>query len=113
MKTLLLCGALIAVAAPAAAEVHPASGNPDALETTVNYADLDLSRPAGADVMIARVRRAARSVCGQEITGDRREIRRNHACVREAMNGAFMQLDAPLVTTRFLRTGSSAELAAR
>lgn len=113
MKTFLLCGALIAVAAPAAAEVRPTRADPEVFETLVNYADLDLGRPAGADVMIARVRRAAREVCGQAIFSPRLEVRRHRTCVREAMNGAFMRLDAPLVTARFFRTGSPAELAAR
>jgi UrcA family protein len=114
MKTYLLCGALMAFAVPAsAAEVRPTSGDPDILQTTVNYADLDLNRPAGADVMIARVRRAARTVCHAGMFLQHSQVRRTHACVRQAMTGAFAQVDAPLVTSRFLKTAPQAELAAR
>jgi UrcA family protein len=112
MKTYLLCGALIAFALPASAEVRPTPGDPDVLQTTVSYADLDLNRPAGADVMIARVRRAARTVCGDGMFTPHAQVRRVHSCVRQAMTGAFEQLDAPLVTARFLKTAPQAVLAA-
>jgi UrcA family protein len=115
MKAYLLCGALLVLAAPAtAAEVRPANGDPEVLQTTVGYADLDLNRPAGADVMIARVRRAARSVCRHdELFAKHNQVRRSRACVRQAMTGAFEQLGAQLVTARFLNTAPQAELAAR
>jgi UrcA family protein len=114
MKPYLLCGALVAFALPAtAAEVRPTNGDPDILQTTVSYADLDLNRPAGADVMVARVRRAARTVCGYRSYADHTEVQRVRACVAHAMTGAFAQLDAPLVTARFSHTVPQAELAAR
>lgn len=113
MKTLICCAALVAIAAPAVAGVHPMKGDDERLQTSVSYADLDLSRPAGADVMIARIRRAAQAVCGQELFAEHDRARHTRACVREAMNGAFEQLDAPLVTARFHGTVSPAELAAR
>jgi UrcA family protein len=115
MKMLMLCGALVAIAAPAAAGgVHPVDGNPEVLQITVPSADLDLTRQAGADVMIARIRRAAGSVCG----GDKplawiRMAQQTRACIGETMTKAVRQLDAPLVTARFVNKAPPGELAAR
>jgi UrcA family protein len=111
MKTFLLCGALAALLLPAAAQARPA--NDDLPQVVVHYADLDLDRPAGADVMIARVRRAARSVCQDQMFAPRTQVRRTNACVRTAMTDAFAQLDAPLVTARYLKTVPTAEFAAQ
>jgi UrcA family protein len=113
MKSYLLGGALIAFALPAgAADAQPTTGEPEFRQTVVRYADLDLSRPAGADVMIARVRRAARTVCGDGMFTPHAQVRRVHACVAQAMTGAFAQLDAPLVATRYRHTVPQAVLAA-
>ena len=113
MKTLILCSALVALATPAFARVQPVAGDPDVLQTSVSYADLDLTRPAGADVMIARVRRAAQQVCGQELFAEHNRARHISACVRTAMDGAFAQLDAPLVTARYAHAAPPARLATR
>ncbi|HEX4710659.1 UrcA family protein [Phenylobacterium sp.] len=114
MKILILCGALVAIAAPAAAAgVHPMKGDPEVLQMAVSYADLDLSRPAGADVMIARIRRAAALVCDNETVAELRRVQQSRACMSEAMNAAFMQLGAPLVTARFAHMAPPAELAAK
>lgn len=113
MKTFLLCGALAALALPAAAEARPADDDAAFLQVTVSYADLDLNRPAGADVMIARVRRAAQSVCRADLFRGHTRVRQVRQCVRSAMTGAFAQVDAPLVTTRYLDTVPHAEFAAR
>lgn len=114
MKTLIVCAALVAIAVPAAAAgIHPARQDPEVLQTTVSYADLDLNRPAGADVMIARVRRAAQAVCGQGLFADLNRTKHTRDCVAAAMDAAFAQVDAPLVTTRFAHKPPAAELAAR
>lgn len=112
MKTLMLCGALFATAAPAAAGVHAVNGNPEYLQTTVTSADLDLTRPAGADVMIARIRRAAGSVCGEKPFLEMGMPRHTRVCISTAMNAALMQLNAPLVTARFANKAPPAQLAA-
>jgi UrcA family protein len=115
MKTRLFCGAMLALAfsTTATAEVRPAIENPELRQTSVGYADLDLSRPAGADVMIGRVRRAARAVCRDDLFPERARVRQIHACVRTAMMDALEQLDEPFVAARFLKTVHRTELAAR
>ena len=114
MKNFLLCGALLVIATPAAAAgLLPVNENPEFQQTTVSYADLDLSRPAGAKVMVARLRRAARAVCDDGLFSDHTRLRRIRVCVRSAMTGALEQLDAPLVTARYLKTLPRAELASR
>ena len=113
MKIFLLCSALAALALPAAnAQARPLNSDPDFPHVSVSYAGLDLNRPAGADLMIARVRRAAHLVCSDGLFVERTEVRRINECVRVAMTGAFAQLDAPLVRARYLERTPNAELAA-
>ena len=114
MKTLIFCAALVAIAAPATAgAVQPVNGDSEFPQASVSYADLDLSRPAGADIMVARIRRAARQVCGQELFADLDRARTTRACIRHAMDSAIGQVDAPLVTARYFDAKSPTKLAAR
>jgi UrcA family protein len=115
-RLLILCAAMAAVAAPASAGgVRPAKDIADAYEMIVGYADLDLDRPAGADALIARIKQAARAVCGEP--SDPRDLagkaRARHACVAVTMEGAIGRVDAPLVTARYERSKSAAMLAQR
>ena len=67
----------------------------------VSYAELDLSKPAGAEVLYDRLQRAAKQVCGVR--------ERSHspfytvsaadkqACYEDALNRAVAQIDAPLL----------------
>lgn len=66
----------------------------------VSFAELDLSKPAGAEVLYDRLQRAAAKVCGVHdqssslpfaATADRK------ACYQNALTQAVAQLDAPLV----------------
>ena len=101
MKALIICGALIALAAPAAAEVRPAKGQPDALETSVRFSDLDLNRVAGADAVLARIDHAAHEVCGEAPSPrELRKAQRYRGCVAAAKDAAVFTLGAPLVTAR-------------
>lgn len=114
MKALILCSALLAIAAPANAQVRPAHGQPDALETTVTFSDLDLNRVAGADVMIARLEQAARKVCGEAPSpSELKKKARYRACVTTTTNAAVARIDAPLVTARYNSEQAPAKLAAR
>lgn len=105
MKFPILSSVLVALvaatAAPADAGVHPARQDPDALETTVRFADLDLNRTAGADLMFSRLERAARDVCGEEPSPRELSKRsRYRACVAASLERAVAVVDAPLVTAR-------------
>lgn len=62
-------------------------------QISVSYADLDLSREAGARVMLSRLESAASSVCGG--WPDIRRLDRvavYRACTHKAMDGAVAQL---------------------
>jgi len=101
MRLLVLAGVIAALAFPAAAGVHPAKDQPDALSTTVPLSDLNLDRIAGADLALARIQRAARDVCGEAPAPRELSKRgRYRACVAAATDTAVVTLDAPLVTAR-------------
>jgi UrcA family protein len=113
MRVLFLAGAMLALAAPATAGVHAAKDQPDVLSATVRYDDLDLNRTAGADLVLARIGRAARDVCG-EAPAPRELAKRTRyrACVATATDAAVAAIDAPVVTARH-QGRSPAMLAAR
>ena len=74
----------------------------DELESVaVSYAELDLSKPAGAVVLYDRLQRAAEEVCGVD---DRSSSLYSaltktdkRACYEDALSRAVAQVDAPLV----------------
>ena len=69
---------------------------------SVSYAELDVSSPAGAEVLYDRLHQAAQEVCGVNErptspfytagAADRK------ACYRDALDRAVAQVDEPLVT---------------
>lgn len=102
MKTLIILGALAAIATPAAAQDRGFFGDRVVLQITVSFSDLDLSRVSGADTVIKRLRKAARQVCGDVPNpADMEPYRRHRACVRQTMDAAVKQVNAPLVTARY------------
>lgn len=88
---------LIAALAGLAASAQAA---PAPVETrVVSGAELDLSRHAGAEVMLRRIKTAASALCGPE--SDRTTLARaalRRACVAEATDRAVAQLGNPQVT---------------
>lgn len=65
----------------------------------VPYGDLNLANPAGAEIMLRRIRNAASKVCGG--TPDNhyaQDVARYRKCVRIATSNAVAQLNAALVT---------------
>ena len=109
MKILIVIAALAAIATPVAAQA-----NPEAPRAVIRVADLDLSRPSGADAMIGRIRQAARAVCGDgsSIRGLAR-IAEEKACMAETMAATVKQVNAPLVSARFGLDTTPAHLAAK
>ena len=69
-----------------------------ALQKTVSFADLDLSRTEGAEALYQRLRSAARQVCAPADGKSLAQKQRYRACVSEAVSNAVVQIDAPLVT---------------
>ena len=109
MKTFVIIAALAAIAAPAAAQV-----NPDVRQTVLKFADLDLSRSAGASVMAARIHQAALVVCGDaSATRDLVGRSAHNACMSQTMAATVNQVNAPLVSARFSVPSANAKLAAK
>lgn len=80
-----------------------ANKSQDELESVaVTYAELDLSKPAGAEVLYERLQRAAKKVCGfhdrsfslfSASTKTDKKV-----CYVDALSRAVAQIDAPPVT---------------
>src|SRR5687768_3273105 len=63
---------------------------------TVSYSELDISKPAGLEVLYTRIKRAARSVCGFDHSP--RELsrgRRSMTCYQTALDDAVRQVNRP------------------
>ena len=66
---------------------------------TVNYADLDLSKQAGAEELVKRIRGAAKFVCSPKPnTTDIKSSDEYTKCVDRAFENAVAQVGNPLVT---------------
>jgi len=99
---LILCGALIASTLPTTARASD-----DGVPTRkVSYADLDVSRPAGAKVLYNRIVKAAYEVCP-----DSGVYRQQFDCVNQAISGAIKQVDSPALSA--LRSPSVLRLASK
>lgn len=68
-------------------------------DMTVSYADLDLTRPAGVETLLTRVRHAAKAVCGGQ--PDMRDLTMSehyNACRQAAVENAVRSINNPLLT---------------
>ena len=78
------------------ADAQPA---PAGKQMAVNYADLNISRPTGAEVLITRMRAAAAQVCGP--APDMRDLvmyRFYRQCIAESVERGVATVNAPVVT---------------
>jgi UrcA family protein len=67
----------------------------DPPQTTVKYADLNVSNPQGAAALYARIQRAARQVCLPLDGGDLSSKARMGACEHKAIADAVAKVDQP------------------
>jgi UrcA family protein len=65
---------------------------------TVRYADLDLTKPAGAKALYVRVTQAARDVCSPLDGRDVARASRYKACVQKSTSDAVTKIDRPQLT---------------
>jgi UrcA family protein len=75
----------------------------------VSFADLDISKPAGAKVLYGRIKAAAYKVCSFE--GDMSSIQRVNKCIDTAIDNAVRDVDSPALSA--LRPGSPIRLASQ
>jgi UrcA family protein len=91
---ILLCGAIalctLQVTAQAANDALPSK--------RVSYADLDISKPAGAKVLYGRIAAAAKQVCAQSGYKDLGAMQRVNGCVDRAINNAVMEVGSPALS---------------
>jgi UrcA family protein len=68
----------------------------DVRQVKVRFAELDLSKPAGAEALYRRLEKAASRVCGNISIGYTN--RTNSECYQTALSNAVIQVNSPLVT---------------
>jgi UrcA family protein len=90
----LLCGAIalctLQVTAQASSEGLPSQ--------KVSYADLDISKPAGAEVLYRRIKAAARHVCALNGYGDLRSMQTVNKCTDAAIDKAVKDVGSPALS---------------
>lgn len=96
------CGATVASLSNADSPADPTRA------VAVAYADLDLSKDAGAQALYRRIRAAARAVCRAADRDFDLEARRSQrACVREAVDDAVTRIGNASLTS--LHSSESAQ----
>jgi UrcA family protein len=101
----LLTGVLLAGASARAADQDPTHGNVTVSDVVVAYGDLDLSKESGAEILFARIKRAAGKACGWQ--PDIRELAamaQFDACRKQAMDTAITRIGAPKLSALYGRT---------
>lgn len=96
---LLTRASIVAFAVCTSLVSYSASAEPKVKAQAVSYADLDLSKPAGAQTLYKRIQKAARHVCGptdQYTYVTPRKVFRE--CYEEAIAAAVAQVDRPSLT---------------
>jgi UrcA family protein len=103
----LLCGAIALCTVQVTAQAAD-TGPPS---KKVSYADLDISKPAGAKVLYGRIVRAARDVC--ESTGfySFRAAQLTNQCVDYAIDNAVKGVGSPALSA--LRPSSAIHVASK
>jgi UrcA family protein len=108
MKTLMIAGALV-VAAQAAQAGDVAKDASGRLSTTVTYADLDLSRAAGANALYNRLWVATKKVCVEPSIGNLKAKGTYNGCRTNAMAEAVADVNNPNLNQAYLaRKGAQA-----
>jgi UrcA family protein len=101
----LLCGAIVLCTLQVTARAAD-----DALPSRrVSFADLDISKPAGAKVLYGRIVRAAKEVCQYEPTGPLGLSQWTRGCVDHAIDKAVKDVGSPALSA--LRPNSAVHFA--
>ena len=88
----LLCGGFVTGIASAAIP------ETEARSVTVQYSDLDLTRPEGAQALYRRIEAAAREVCGHADIRELRSFREARRCREQAVDEAVRQVNVGALT---------------
>jgi UrcA family protein len=104
---IILCGAM----ALCALQVTAQAADAGLASKRVSYADIDISKPAGAKVLYGRIVAAARQVCAFSGYKDLGAMQRVNGCVDRAINNAVKEVDSPALSA--LRPNSMIRFASK
>jgi UrcA family protein len=105
--TFFLCGAITLCGLQATA----GAPDPSLRQQRVSFADLDISKPAGAKVLYSRIKAAAYKVCTINGYQDMAAMQRVNRCIDVAINNAVKEVDSPALSA--LRPSSMIHLASQ
>lgn len=91
---LLLCGAI----ALCTMQVSARAADDGLPSRRVSYADLDISKPAGAKVLYGRIVRAAKAVCDFSASDPLRTSQLITRCVDHAIDNAVKDVGSPALS---------------
>jgi len=106
MKTLPIV--FVSVLTSAISPLSEAAVQPETRSLEVSYADLDLTKEAGAERLYLRIRSAARSVCGTPGLQQIINVSRIRQCAEDATARAIAQVNSPALTRYYEEKGGSA-----
>jgi len=86
-----------------------AADSDDVPSRKVQYSDLNLNHEAGARVLYLRIRNAAESACVQLNGRQLIERMSQSACVKDSIERAVKQVDAPMLTQYYLTRNPKAD----
>jgi UrcA family protein len=96
---LTLTTAIAWTAAPAHADRIEGVTVSSAPTLRVSYAELDINKPRGLEVLYGRIQRAAKIVCGYDFSPQElARARQAKACYNDAIDDAVRQINRPTLT---------------
>lgn len=106
---LALTAAIACAAAPARADrINGEVTVTSAPTITVSFAELDISKPRGLEVLYSRIEHAAKAVCGMEYSAQLARARLAKTCYKTAVDDAVRQINRPTLTALHLAKTRSA-----
>jgi len=91
----ILLGGVVVLMGIASAAVSASPASASTRSVTVRYAELDLSRPAGAQVLYNRIQQAALQVCNGFVGPFSEMHTRASPCYKDAVEHAVAQVNSP------------------
>jgi UrcA family protein len=93
----VMAGSALALGTASSAPIPASGSNGDSAWVAVRTSDLNLSTADGAREMMARLRHAAREICGPEPSDRLSFGKQDDECMREVVNRAVINLGSPTV----------------
>jgi UrcA family protein len=101
MKTAIPCALLVMLLSSLSAAAAAVESG-EVATRRVSFADLDLTRSAGAAVLYARIKSAAAEVCEPINVREVASVMRSHGCAQQAIARAVADVNAPALTSYYL-----------